>query len=77
MQRSVSGTSVSASVRRSRHGSHTAKRPHMRRGHWHHFWTGPMDSAQDRKLVLKWLPPIFVGSSQDGEMPVTLHKVKL
>lgn len=61
----------------SRHGSHTAKRPHMRRGHWHHFWTGPMDSAQDRKLVLKWLPPIFVGSSQDGEMPVTLHKVKL
>lgn len=61
----------------SRQGSHTAKRPHMRRGHWHHFWTGPMDSAQDRKLVLKWLPPIFVGSSQDGEMPVTLHKVKL
>lgn len=49
----------------------------MRRGHWHHFWTGPMDNAQDRKLVLKWLPPIFVGSSQDGEMPVTLHKVKL
>ena len=36
-------------------------RPHMRRGHWHGFWTGPRKVNRDQqKLVLKWLPPLFV-----------------
>ena len=36
----------------------TEKRPHSRRGHWHHYWTGPMDG--DRKLVLKWTAPTII-----------------
>lgn len=46
-------------------------RPHMRRAHWHHFWTGPRDGA--RNLVLKWLPPTIVGAGKPDSP--TLHKV--
>lgn len=36
-------------------------RPHLRRAHWHGFWTGPR--AGERKFIYKWLPPIIVGSN--------------
>lgn len=55
----------------SRKGSHASPRPHMRRGHWHHYWTGP--KAGERKLVLKWTAPTFVSVSQD-EQPVVIHR---
>lgn len=36
-------------------------RPHMRRGHWHGFWTGPRKEHRDQqRFILKWLPPLFV-----------------
>jgi hypothetical protein len=38
---------------------HKTKRPHIRRAHWHGFWSGAMDS--ERKFNYKWLPPIIVG----------------
>lgn len=43
--------------------------PHIRRAHWHGFWTGPRKGPQavNQKFVLKWLPPIFVQSSKVGE----------
>jgi hypothetical protein len=41
--------------------SHASPRPHYRRAHWHHFWTGPRNVPGERKLILKWLPPIPVG----------------
>ena len=34
------------------------RRPHSRRGHWHHYWTGPRDG--ERKLILKWTAPTFI-----------------
>lgn len=39
-------------------GAGSAKRPHSRRGHWHHYWTGPRDGAQT--LILKWVAPTFI-----------------
>lgn len=40
-------------------------RPHLRRGHWHGFWTGPRKENRDQqKFVLKWLPPLFVHGRQ-------------
>jgi hypothetical protein len=33
-------------------------RPHVRRGHYHHFWTGPRDG--ERKLICHWIPPTLV-----------------
>lgn len=44
-------------------------RPHIRHSHWHHFWTGPKDG--ERKLILRWMPPIPVNIA-DGELPVTI-----
>jgi len=52
-------------------GTHASPQPHVRRAHWHHFWVGPRDG--DRKLILRWLPPIPVGVQDDG--PVVIHKV--
>lgn len=34
------------------------RRPHLRKAHYHHFWTGP--KVGPRKLVCKWLPPSIV-----------------
>jgi len=35
-------------------------RPHLRRAHWHGYWTGPLTG--ERTFVYKWLPPIPVGA---------------
>lgn len=52
-------------VKKSETGS--AKRPHARRGHWHHYWIGPKDKPQERKLILRWVAPtmIHAGKSND------------
>jgi hypothetical protein len=49
----------------------SSKRSHLRRAHFHHFWTGTGDK---KSLVLRWLPPTLVGG--DDENPVVIHKVK-
>lgn len=33
---------------------------HLRRAHWHGFWTGPRKG--ERKFTYKWIPPIIVGN---------------
>ena len=50
---------------------HASPRAHVRRAHWHHFWTGPKDSV-DRKLALNWVAPVLVGI---GETVETHHAV--
>lgn len=55
-------------------GRASSPSPHMRRGHWHHYWTGPLDG--DRKLILKWTAPVFVGGAQNGNSDVVVHPVK-
>jgi len=38
-------------------------KPHMRRAHWHRFWTGKMDG--ERKQIVKWIPPVAVNGSSE------------
>ena len=52
---------------------HASPRPHLRRGHWHNYWTGPLNG--ERKLVLKWTAPTFIGISEE-DTPVVIHPVK-
>ena len=35
-------------------------KPHMRKAHWHHFWTGSKEDPDNRQLVVRWVPPTFV-----------------
>ena len=53
-------------------GTGTPRAPHMRRGHWHHFWTGP--KSGQRSLIVRWVAPIAVHGASGGE--VTQIKVK-
>lgn len=55
-------------------GSSSKKRPHSRRGHWHHFWIGS-EKQNNRKLILKWIAPMFINGDLDDDIP-TIHKVK-
>lgn len=56
-------------------GEHQSPRPHMRRGHWHHFWTGPKSKPEERKLILKWLSPMAVAANPE-DTPIVFHEVK-
>ena len=51
---------------KTRHSS--TVRAHVRRAHWHHYWTGKGRT----ELVLRWIAPTLVGS---GEKPATIHRV--
>ena len=59
----------------NKNGSHASPRPHMRRGHWHHFWTGPKAKPKERKLILKWLSPMAVAADPE-DAPIVFHKVE-
>lgn len=54
----------------------TKKTPHIRRSHFHGYWTGSKTDPQSRKLIVKWIQTVFVGSSDNGEDEITIHKVK-
>lgn len=55
-------------------GVGTKKRPHSRKGHWHHFWTGS-EKQGNRKLILHWVAPTVINAEYNDNVP-TIHKVK-
>lgn len=80
------GVRVGATIKRNRsytvrttqsadHKQHARPRPHLRRGHWSHFWTGKRGSA-DRERVLKWIEPVYINANSPDDLPTTIHKVK-
>ncbi|MFM2415427.1 MAG: hypothetical protein RL385_150 [Pseudomonadota bacterium] len=46
-------------------GGGPPRAPHLRRAHWHRFWTGPRDG--ERAIRLRWLSPILVGADSVPE----------
>ena len=48
----------------------TTVRPHVRRAHWHHYWTGPGKTV----LELRWLEPVFVMGDSD-KFDTVVHEV--
>lgn len=81
------GVRVGATIKRNRssyaahtthhadHKQHARPRPHLRRGHWSHFWMGKRDS-ENRERVLKWIEPIYINANSPDDLPTTIHKVK-
>lgn len=52
------------------------KRPHTRRGHWHHYWTGPRNS-ESRRLILKWTAPTVIHpDNPDRHDGIAIYPVK-
>lgn len=47
-------------------------RPHIRKGHWHHYWRGKR--GEEKTLILKWAMPTFVNSDL-GEIPTVINEV--
>lgn len=48
-------------------GSGRSRRPHLRRGHWHGYWTGPRKSEVPQKFILHWIPPQLIrGSGEEA-----------
>lgn len=52
-------------------GTHASPRPHMRRAHWHLYWTG----AGRAVPRVKWIAPVFV-RGEGADTPVVTHTVK-
>ena len=52
-------------------GKSAARRAHVRRGHWHHYWTGPKKDPDLRQLVLKWINPMNVTGIENETVQVT------
>ena len=56
---------------------HSSPAPHIRKAHWHTYWTGPRKDPNKRRPILKWIPPTPVGFSWDTDVPVpTLKRVR-
>lgn len=51
-------------------------RPHTRRAHWHHFWTGPRSDPDQRKKILRWVHPIFVNPQLPKDDKPTVMKLQ-
>jgi len=56
-------------------GTHAGPRPHIRRAHWHSFWTGPESEPSRRKLIVRWLPPIAVALDSPDDLVPTIRRV--
>lgn len=41
----------------------SSAKSYVRRAHWHHYWIGS-ERRGDKRLELRWLPPIPVGKEE-------------
>lgn len=60
--RSARQTAAAASPRSPEDGTSRRVAPHMRRAHFHTYWTGPRTSEQIP--TVRWLPPLPIGAGQ-------------
>lgn len=54
------------------HGKGAPKTPHIRRSHFHSYWTG---SGDNKTIEVKWINTIFV-NGVEKEDKTTVHKVE-
>ena len=55
-------------------GGGKSPKTHVRCGHWHHFWTGPLKGT--RHLVLKWVNPMIVNAHKNDSINVVTHETQ-
>lgn len=64
-------------------GEGASPRGHIRRAHWHGYWSGPLKDGQGdpvpsdkRKFDLRWQPPVAVNLGAVDGMPSVIRPVK-
>ena len=57
-----------------KNGSHASPRPHIRRAHWHSYWTGPK-AANMRSIQIRWIPPVGVKTGNTEAIIPVLRRV--
>lgn len=57
----------------TRTGTGASKKPHVRKGHWHHYWVGKRNSP-NRRLILKWINQCDINMDFTSELPLIIHK---
>lgn len=55
-------------------GKGTPKSAHLRKAHYHSYWTGKRDDPDNRQLIVKLMSPIFVNGHKN-EPITTIRKV--
>jgi len=82
------GVRMGAALRAAYHGAeianggaHAGPRPHIRRAHWHGYWSGPRsrdDGSQtpssDRHFKLHWQPATPVNLGDIADLPATIRR---
>jgi hypothetical protein len=58
-------------AQRSSQGRGASPRPHIRRQHWHHYWTGPR--AGEQTLIVRWIAPTLVAAVDVDELVPTIR----
>lgn len=56
--------------------AHAGPRPHIRRAHWHSFWTGPRRLEGKREIVVKWLPPVAVNAESNDQLVPVIRRME-
>lgn len=60
---------------RAVHCEGSVKRPHVRRGHYHHYWIGS-DKDGSKRLILRWVAPVFVNATGCDDIIATEYKLR-
>lgn len=47
--------------------------PHLRKAHWHTFWTGPRNEPANRRRILRFLPPIPVNVDRPSDLQAVVR----
>lgn len=67
------GEAIASVTGHEQDSERSGPRPHIRRAHWHGFWSGPIKPREGvelppRRFGYKWIPPLAVGvGSNDNE----------
>jgi len=83
------GVRIGSALRRAQGQGESGERPvagadrarpraHIRRAHWHGYWTGPRDPERvdERRFQLRWQPPIPVNVSDVDDLPATVRPIQ-
>lgn len=54
---------------------HGRPRPHLRRAHFHHYWTGPRSKPTQRRCVLRWVYEALVNARTPDNLVATVRPV--